>query len=167
MSLSIYQASAPVFLRGLAVLSALLTKGEAHVTETGGDPADLLAARLAPDMHALPAQVQRACDASKLCISRLAAIDGPVFEDTEVTIADLQKRIADTMAWIGSVPPEAFDGAEERAVHLKAGSFERTFTGQDYLLSFALPNFYFHVTTTYALLRAAGVPIGKRDFLGG
>ncbi|CAN7611606.1 DUF1993 domain-containing protein [Pseudoduganella sp. LjRoot289] len=166
MSISMYQASVPAFVRALNVLSALLKKGEEHAAATGGVPDVLLGARLAEDMMPLTAQIQRASDASKLTVARLCAIEAPKFEDNEASFQQLQERIANTIAFIESVPEAQFDGAAERDVTLSYGSFSQHFTGQSYLLTFALPNFYFHVTTAYGILRAQGVKIGKLDFLG-
>lgn len=166
MSISLYQASVPAFLRGLKVLSALLAKGEEHVAANGGVPDMLLGAQLVDDMLPLTAQIQRASDASKLCIARLCGIEAPKFEDNEASFQQLQERIAQTIAFIESVPEAQFAEAGERDVTLTYGSFSQHFTGQSYLLTFALPNFYFHVTTAYGILRAQGVKIGKLDFLG-
>lgn len=166
MSISIYQASVPAFVRGLNVLSALLAKGEEHVAANGGVPDMLLGAQLAEDMLPLTAQIQRASDASKLSIARLCGIEAPKFEDNEASFQQLQERLAQTIAFIESVPEAQFVGAEEREITLTYGSFSQHFTGRSYLLTFALPNFYFHVTTAYGILRAQGVKIGKLDFLG-
>ncbi|MGE8656141.1 MAG: DUF1993 domain-containing protein [Achromobacter sp.] len=166
MSLSMYQASVPVFIRGLTVLAALLEKGAAHAAATGSDPAALVNARLAPDMYPLSGQVQRASDAAKFAAQRLAQVEAPKFPDDETTFEQLQKRVADTIAYLRSVPADKLDGAEGRKVTLSFGEFKPQFQGDAYLLTFALPNFYFHVTTAYDILRHAGVPIGKLDFLG-
>jgi hypothetical protein len=166
MSLTIYDASVTVFLHNLKQLSHLLDKGQAHATAAGIDPATLVNARLAEDMRPLSFQVQAASDAAKLAVARLTGTTAPAFEDTETTFAELQARIARTRAWLEGVPRAAFAGAEERSFTMKAGGTELAFTGQPYLLHFALPNFFFHVTTAYAILRHNGVPIGKRDYLG-
>lgn len=166
MPLSMHQASTPVFLRGLTVLSNLLAIGRTHAVDAGIDPARLLEARLAPDMMPLVAQIQRASDASKFTVARLTGVAAPAFDDRETTFDELQARIDATRAYIASVPAAAFEGSERREVVIKAGTFEKTFRGEDYLLGFALPNFYFHVTTAYGILRAQGVALGKRDFLG-
>ncbi len=166
MSFSIYDASSVVFLHTLSQLSHLLHKGEAHAKEQGLDPALLLQARLASDMFPLVRQVQSASDASKLGVARLTGLDAPRFEDVETRFDELQQRIAKTRDFIASVPREAFSGAEDRAVTLKTPRGELAFTGQAYLQHFALPNFFFHVTTAYALLRHNGVPVGKLDYLG-
>jgi hypothetical protein len=154
-----YQASAPLFLRALDSLSAILKKGEAL-----GD--GIVDARLAPDMLTLAGQIQRATDSAKGCMARLADIPIPSFPDTEKTLAELHARIAKTVEFIKSVPPAKIDGSENLPVVVGAGPRELKFKGEDYLLSFALPNFYFHITTAYAILRNKGVEIGKRDYLG-
>lgn len=166
MSLSIYRASVPVFVRGMTVLADLLEKAVAHAQAEGLDPTSLVNARLAPDMYPLSGQIQRASDAAKFAVQRLSQGQAPKFPDEETTFAQLQQRIADTIAYLQSVTPEQVDGAESREVVVNFGDFKPEFTGEDYLLTFALPNFYFHVTTAYAILRNAGVKIGKLDFLG-
>ena len=164
MATELYDLTVPVFTRALKALSGLLDKAVAHAGEAGAEA--LLANRLAPDMHPLSKQVQIACDGAKLCVARLSGAEAPVNEDVETTIAELKARIAATLEWIGSVPREAIDGQEERDVVLKFPGGEWAFKGQAYVVGFALPNFFFHVTTAYGLLRQAGVPLGKRDFLG-
>ena len=166
MPLSMHRASAPVFVRALKVLASLLEKGEAHAKAQGLDPDTLVAARLAEDMLPLSGQVQRASDASKGAVARLTGVEAPAMADEETTLAQLRKRVADTLAYIESVDPEAFDGSEDRTVELKLPGGTLTFTGEDYLLGFALPNFFFHVVTAYDVLRHKGVPIGKLDYLG-
>jgi hypothetical protein len=166
MALSLYDISIPVFIRGLGQLSHLLDKGLAHAQASGIDAATLVDARLAPDMLTLAGQIQRASDASKLGAARLAAITAPSFPDTEKTWDELQARIAKTIDFLSSVDRTQIDGFEERSVSMKVGGNELEFTSQRYLLQFALPNFFFHVTTAYDVLRHSGVPIGKRDYLG-
>jgi hypothetical protein len=166
MSLSMSKASVPAFVRGLNVLSDLLKKGEEHAAQAGIAPEAMLGARLAEDMLPLSAQVQRASDASKFTIQRLSGGEAPKFEDTETTFAQLQERIANTIAYLQSVDAAQIDAGSDREVSLKFGSFGANFTGESYLLSFALPNFYFHVVTAYDILRNQGVQIGKRDYLG-
>jgi len=166
MTISMHRASIPPFVRALKVLSALIDKGEAYVRETGGDPEALVEARLAPDMMSLAGQVQRASDASKLAIARLTGVAAPPMEDNEVTLDQLRGRIAMTLAYLESVAPEALEGSEIREVTLSFGSFQKSFAGDDYLFSFALPNFYFHIVAAYAILRNQGVPVGKLDYLG-
>lgn len=166
MPLSMYQASVPVFIRHLGNLSEILRKALAHADERAEAPSLLLEARLAPDMFPLPRQIQSVSDTSKGAAARLAGIEVPSFPDTETTFEELQERIARTIAFLRSVPAEKFDGSEDREVILRPRGNEMRFSGQDYLLNFALPNFFFHVTIAYALLREQGVPIGKMDYLG-
>lgn len=167
MSISMHKASAPVFLRMLGNLDALLEKAEKYAKDRGFDPNLLVTSRLAPDMRPLSAQIQFASDTSKFAIARLSGCTSPSMADTEATIAELRERIAKTVDYIKSVPASAVDGSEEREVVLKFPNGEMKFTGLDYLTGFALPNFLFHVTTAYAILRHNGVPLGKQDFLGG
>ena len=167
MTLSMYQASAPVFLRNFNNLSAILDKAAAYVATGALTEADLLDTRLAPDMATLTRQVQIASDTAKGGIARLAGIEAPAMADDETSIEGLKTRIAKTVAFIGSVDAALVNGSEDRAITMKAGPREFHFTGQDYLLNFALPNFFFHVTTAYGLIRHRGVEIGKMDFLGG
>ncbi|MEJ2816295.1 DUF1993 domain-containing protein [Caulobacter sp. CCG-8] len=166
MPLSMHRASVPVFVRALNVLSTLLEKGEAHAKAQGWNPDDLVAARLTDDMLPLSGQIQRASDASKGAVARLTGVEAPAMPDEETSFAQLRKRVADTLAYIQSVDPEAFDGSEDRTVELKLPGGTLTFTGEDYLLGFALPNFFFHVVTAYDVLRHKGVQIGKLDYLG-
>ena len=167
MSTPLYDLTVPVFLRGFHAMSGFLAKGEAFAAEKGLDPAELLNARLIEDMAPLTAQVQRASDAAKFTMVRIGGVEGVAMPDEEASFADLQARIAKTVAFLNAVPREAIDGKEDAPVELKTPNRTLTFTGQSYVLGFVLPNFYFHVTTAYALLRAKGVPIGKMDFLGG
>lgn len=166
MSLSMYQASIPGFLRMLGNLSAILHKAEAYAAERKIDPGVLINARLAPDMHPLVRQVQIATDSVKGCGARLAGIEVPSYADTESNFAELQERIAKTRAFLQSIDAAQLDGSEGRQITLKFPGAEMTFSGQDYLLGFVLPNFYFHVTTAYAILRHNGLQIGKMDYLG-
>lgn len=166
MPLSMHRASVPVFVRALNVLSTLLEKGEAHAKAQGWNPDDLVAARLTDDMLPLSGQIQRASDASKGAVARLTGVEAPAMPDEETSFAQLRKRVADTLAYIQSVDPKAFDGSEDRTVELKLPGGTLTFTGEDYLLGFALPNFFFHVVTAYDVLRHKGVQIGKLDYLG-
>ncbi len=166
MSISPYSASIPAFQHGFAVLAKLLDKAEAYAEEKNFKPQVLVDARLAPDMLSLAGQVQRLSDTAKGAAARLTATEAPAFADDEVTLADLRARIEKTAAYLASVPEAAFEGVEERTVVLKTRHREVSFTGQDYLLTHALPNFYFHLTTAYAILRHNGVPVGKLDFLG-
>jgi hypothetical protein len=165
MSLSMYQASVPVFTRQLEAMANILGKAEAHAEARKYDQKALIQARLFPDMLPLSAQIQIASDAAKGALARLAGIDVPSWEDKETTLGQLQERCAKTVAYLAGFKPEQIDGSEEREVILKIGGNPYPFKGQHYLLSFAIPNFYFHITTAYALLRHNGVEIGKRDFL--
>lgn len=167
MSLSLHQASVGVFVRALNNLSAILKKGEAYAAAKGVDPSVLVNSRLAVDMHPLNRQVQIASDGAKGCIARLAGVEVPSYPDTETTFAELYARIDKTVAFLNSITPEQLEGAEAREVVLKFPGREMTFTGADFLLGFATPNVYFHVTTAYDILRHNGVDIGKMDFLGG
>ena len=166
MTITMYQASVPVFERTLKALDVILDKAAAYATERKIDPTVLLTARLYPDMFALTRQVQIATDHAKGASARLAGVAVPSFTDNEATFPDLKARIAKTLEFIATVKPAQIDGSEARDITLKAGPRELNFKGQDYLLFFALPNFYFHVTTAFAILRHNGVPIGKLDFLG-
>jgi uncharacterized protein len=166
MPLSMYQASTPVFTRTLANLSAILGKAQAYCEARKIDPLVLTSARLFPDMFALARQVQIACDAAKGAVARLAGAEIPKHEDTEKSFAELQARIAKTIEFMASVAPAQVDGSEARDVVVKMRAGEVAFKGQPYLFGFALPNFYFHVATTYNILRHNGVEIGKSDFLG-
>ena len=166
MSFSFYAASAPVFVRMLSNLSAILDKAEAHCSERKIAPEALLQFRLYPDMFPLVRQVQIATDMTKGAAARLAGADVPSYADTETTFEELRARLAKTVDFIESLKPEQFEGAEDRAITLKIGGQERSFVGSDYLLNFALPHAYFHVTTTYAILRHCGVELGKKDYIG-
>lgn len=166
MPLSMYQASIPTFIRGLENLSAILTKAAAYAEAKKIDPAVLINARLYPDMFPLSRQVQITTDGVKGCAARLAGIEVPSYPDTETTFPELQARIAKTIAFLQSVKPAQIDGSENRLVTLKVGGKELTFEGQPYLLTFVIPNFYFHITVAYSILRHNGLDIGKKDFLG-
>jgi len=166
MSLTMYKASIPVFVRELGILTSLLKKGEDFAKEQGMAADALVQERLAPDMLTLAGQVQRASDASKLAVERLTGVAAPKFEDSETTYAQLYERIEKTLAYLNSVSAEAFNEAATREVKLNYGDFQPVFTGESYLLTFAIPNFFFHVVTAYDILRHKGVPVGKRDYLG-
>lgn len=166
MSISAYDLSIPTFQRGFAVLSKLLDKAEALADEKKFKPEVLVNARLAPDMLSLAGQIQRLSDTAKGAASRLTGTEAPSFPDEEVTLSDLRARIEKTTTYLASLPESAYAGAEERDVVLKTRQQEVHFTGKDYLLTFAIPNFYFHLTTAYAILRHNGVAVGKMDFLG-
>ncbi|MET3440017.1 hypothetical protein ABIC94_000763 [Variovorax paradoxus] len=166
MALSMYDLSVPVFSRGLGQLTHLLEKSLAHAKANDIDPGVLVDARLAPDMLTLAGQIQRASDASKLGVARIAGITAPSFPDEEKTYDELLARIVKTQDFLASVDRALIDGQEERPVTIKAREGEERFTAQRYLLQFALPNFFFHVTTAYGVLRHKGMPIGKMDYLG-
>jgi uncharacterized protein len=161
-----YQASAPRFVAMLRNLSTLLDKAEAHCTAKKIEPSALTTFRLYPDMFPLTRQVQIACDTAKGAVARLAGADIPKHEDTEQTFADLKARIAKTVDFIESLKAERIDGTEDKEIVLAMRSGERRFKGMPYLLGFAYPNFYFHLTTAYNILRHNGVELGKLDFLG-
>lgn len=167
MSLSLYDISVPAFQRGLDVLSHLLDRAVAHAREQGQDPAQLLTGRLAPDMYTLIGQVQSASDAAKFGAARLAGIAPPSFPDDETTLEQLRERIAKTQEFLRSVPAHSMDGQEEREIVIRPGGRELTFVARDYIRGFVLPNFYFHLTTAYGILRHLGVPLGKMDYLRG
>lgn len=166
MTISMYSASVPLFVRMLTNLSACLDKAEEQAKAKGYDSAVLVASRLAPDMLPLVKQVQIACDTAKFCAARLSGGQSPAMEDKETTIAELKARIAKTIDYVQSVPAALIDGSEEREVSVPTRTEAIKMSGQSYLSHFALPNFFFHVTTTYALLRHNGVELGKRDYLG-
>ena len=166
MTISMYQASIPAFIRILNNLSAILDKAAAHAEAKKIDLSVFVNARLAPDMFPLSRQIQIATDDVKGCAARLAGVEVPGYPDTETTIAELKARIAKTVDFLKTFKPAQIDGSEERKISLKIGGHELTFLGQPYLLNFVIPNFYFHVTTAYDILRHNGVDIGKQDFLG-
>jgi uncharacterized protein len=166
MSLSMHEASAATFKRMLPALTALLEKAEAHATARKIDPEALLGARLFPDMFPFTRQVQLTCDLAKLCCARLSGIEAPKHEDKEASFQELKARIGATLAYIDGLKAKDIDGTENKDITLKIGGKDTQMKGRDYLLSFILPNFYFHATTAYDLLRHNGVEVGKRDFLG-
>jgi hypothetical protein len=167
MAISMYAASVPVFKHLLGSLDEILNKAEAHAAAKKIDPSVLLQARLFPDMLPFTKQIQIATDFAKGAPARLAGVEVPAFEDNEQSFADLHARIAKTLAFIDTLKPEQIDGSEGREIVVFPGTpREMKFPGQAYLLHFALPNFYFHVTTAYALLRHNGLEIGKKDFVG-
>ena len=166
MNISMYQASVPRFVNMLTNLSAILDKAQAHVEARKIDPTALTEARLFPDMFPLKRQVQVACDAAKGAVARLAGVEVPKHEDTEQTLAELKARIAKTIDFIKTLKPTQIEGSEDKEIALKLGGREVKFTGIQYLLGHATPNFYFHVTTAYDILRHNGVELGKRDFIG-
>ena len=166
MTISMYQASVPRFVNILGNLSGILDKAQAHADARKIDGAVLTSDRLFPDMLPMVKQVQIACDTAKGLVARLAGMEIPAYEDNEVTLADLKARIAKTIAFIQSVPADKIDGTEDKDIVTKRGDKETRYKGLQFLLGHAVPNFYFHVTTTYNILRHNGVEIGKRDFLG-
>jgi len=166
MTISMYQASVPRFINILGNLSNILDKAQAHVEAKKIAEGTLPGYRLFPDMLPMTTQVQIACDSAKGVVARLAGIDIPVFEDNEKTLADLKARVAKTIAFIQTITPAQIDGTEEKDIVIKRGEKETHYKGMQFLLGHAVPNFYFHVTTTYNILRHNGVEIGKRDFLG-
>lgn len=166
MTLSMYAASVPVFKQILGSLSDIIDKAEAHAIAKKIDPNALLQARLFPDMFPFMRQIMIATDFAKSTSARLAGIDVPKYEDAEQNFADLKARIAKTLAFIDTVTPAQIDGSEERDISTSAGPNSKNFKGQSYLLNYALPQFFFHATTAYAILRHNGVEIGKRDFIG-
>lgn len=167
MSISMYQASVPVFVRALGNLSNILKKAAAHADQHKIDPQVLLATRLYPNMFPLSRQIQIATDMAKGAAARLAGVERPVHEDTEVTFDDMQARIAKTLEFIQSFKPEQIDGSEEKTITLVIGGSELKFLGLPYLLHFVIPNLFFHTATAYDILRHCGVEIGKPDFIGG
>ena len=168
MAFSMSQTALPTFEIGLSALSAVLSKAEAYAAAKKFDPAVLLGTRLSPDMFALTRQVQVACDQAKNGTARLAGVEPPRFEDNEATIAQLKERIAKTLAFVKTLDPKKIDAAAEREITFPLGPGKKGhMKGDDYLNHFMLPNFYFHITAAYAILRHCGVDIGKLDFLGG
>ncbi len=167
MNISMYDASIPGLKHMLNSLAAILRKTAAHADSKKIDPDVFINARLAPDMLPLLKQVQIATDHAKGCAARLAGIDSPKFEDNEKTFDELQTRIAKTIAFLDGFKANQIDGSEERAIVLQLHETKLEFMGQDYLINWVLPNFYFHVTTAYNILRHNGVDIGKKDYLGG
>ena len=166
MGISMYQASAPRFVNTLGNLSAVLDKAQAHAEAKGVDPLVLTACRIYPDMFPLSRQVQIATDTAKGALARLAGVEVPKYEDTERSFAELKARIAKTIAFLEGFKPAQIDGSEDKGLSIKLGRNEVNFKGMQYLLGFALPNFYFHVTTAYDILRHNGVELGKRDYIG-
>jgi len=166
MTISMYTASVPVFTKTLGNMQRWLDKAKAHAEARKFDPAVYLTLRLYPDMLPLPAQIRIAGDTAKGCAARLAGKDAPVFEDNEATLDELRERIGKTLAYLESASVGDIDGSEERDIVIPRGNREpRRFKGEYYLKHFVLPNFFFHATTLYALLRHNGVELGKADFL--
>jgi hypothetical protein len=166
MAISMYKSSAPIFVQFLTALSAVLDKAQAYADAKKLDHGVLLNTRLAPDMFPLVRQVRSATDHALAACSKLAGVEPPTFANTEATIPELKERIAKTVDFIKGLKPAQIDGTEDKEVVFKLPSGERKFTGQGLLLNFCLPNFYFHATTAYDILRHCGIEIGKRDFMG-
>ena len=166
MQISMYTASVPRLINGLTNLSHILGKAQAHAETKEIDPIVFANMRIYPDMLPLSRQVQIACDVSKGLVARLAGLEIPAHEDTEKDLKDLQARIAKTIAFIETVKPEQIDGTEDKDIVVKRGDKETHYKGMQFLLGHCLPNLHFHTTTTYSMLRASGVEIGKSDYLG-
>ena len=166
MSFGMYRASVPAFAKTLKILSTILDKAEAYAAERKIEPDVLLNWRLAPDMFPLTRQIQLVSDSAKGAAARLAGVEVPKFADEEKTFAELKARIAKTVKFVEGFAPKDIDGSETRDITLTVGGQSLHFKGEPYLVHFVLPNFYFHATTAYAILRRCGVDIGKRDFLG-
>jgi hypothetical protein len=166
MSLGMYQASVPAFVKMLNTLAAILDKAEAYAAARKIDPEVLLNWRLAPDMFPLLKQIQLTSDFAKGTTSRLAGAEVPKYADEEKTFAELKARIAKTVKFVQGFAAKDIDGSEGRDITLSVGGQSVHFKGEPYLVHFALPNFYFHATTAYDIVRSSGVEIGKRDFLG-
>lgn len=167
MTITMHSASVPVYVRLLGNLSKWIDKAEAHAQARKFDPAVYLAARLAPDMLPFTRQVQIACDTAKFCVARLAGIEAPKHEDNEASLAELRSRIANTIAFVQSAPADQIAGSEDRDIQVPRRDGVLVLKGEAYLKHYAHPNFYFHVTTAYALLRHNGVELGKADYLAG
>lgn len=166
MKISMYEASVPCLVRTLGNLSIILDRAQTYADAKKIDPTVLAGARLYPDMLPMARQVMIATDTAKGAAARLAGIEVPKYDDTEQTIAELKARVAKTVDFLKTVTAAQVDGSEDREIVLKLGGTEARFTGLSYLVEFVLPNFYFHVTTAYAILRHNGVEIGKKDYLG-
>jgi len=166
MPFGMYQASIPAFAKTLKILSAILDKAEAYAAEREIEPEVLLNWRLAPDMFPFTRQIQLVSDSAKGAAARLAGVEVPKFADDESSFAELKARIAKTVKFVESFAPKDIDGSETRDIALTVGGQTLHFKGEPYLVQFVLPNFYFHATVAYAILRHCGVDIGKRDFLG-
>jgi uncharacterized protein len=166
MTISLHAMSVPIFTKTLGNLAAILDKANAHAQAKKIDPAVLLGARLFPDMFALTRQVQLACDFAKGAVARLAGQEPPKYEDNETTIEQLQARIKRTLEFIGGIDARSLEGAETREISIKMRDTVQKYAGLAYLTHAALPNFFFHATTAYDILRHNGVELGKRDFIG-
>ena len=166
MRISMYQVSVPRFVNILGNLSAILDKAQKHAEAKKIDPVVLTGYRLFPDMLPMTSQVQIACDTAKGAVARLAGVEIPSFEDSETTLGELKARIAKTIGFIETITADQIDGSEDKEIVLKRRDQETRYSGMQFLLGHAIPNFYFHVTTTYNILRHNGVELGKRDYLG-
>lgn len=166
MQISLYQTTVPVFIRMLGNLNRILDKAQTFADSKRIDTTVLSGYRLAPDMLPFSSQIQIACDTAKGCAARLAGIEPPRHADDEKTLPELKQRIQKTLEFLKTLEARQIDGSEERSIVLKFPNTTFEFTGRDYVLTFALPNFYFHCTTAYSILRHCGVEIGKMDFLG-
>jgi uncharacterized protein len=166
MAISMYQASVPQLKKMLVNLTTILTKAEEHATAKGIDSKVLVEARLFPNMLPLAKQVQIACDQVKFGLARLASVEAPKFDDSESTLAQLKERIAKTIAFMDSIKPEQIDGTEAKEIKFSIKEWSFEFVGEQYVLTWIIPNFYFHVTTTYNILRHNGIELGKADYLG-
>jgi len=166
LPITLHAASAPIFVQRLQSLAHVLRKAEANATERKIDPTVYLTMRLAPDMLPLTRQVQIACDHAKAGMARISGTENPKFADTEASFAELQARIDKTLAFVNGFTADQIDGQEARPVNVTFPGASMDFIAQDYLLHYCMPNFYFHVTTAYAILRHLGVPLGKADYFG-
>lgn len=166
MQITLYGTATTTAIRAMKSLDAILDKAVASAEARKIDPSVLLASRLAPDMFPLIRQIQIACDFGKGPMARLSGIENPKFEDVETTIPELKARIARTIEFVNSVPESSFAGAEDRDITIQAGPQTLQFKGLPYLISYSIPNLYFHMSMTYAILRHNGVDVGKRDFIG-
>jgi uncharacterized protein len=166
VTISMFKASAPIFVQFLTSLSAVLDKAAAHAEAKKIEQSVLLNMRLYPDMHQLVRQVRAATDHAMSACGRLAGVELPAFANKEESIPELKERITKAIEFIKSIKPAQIDGSEEKEITIKFSSGERKFIGQSFLLNFCLPNFYFHTTTAYDILRHCGVEVGKRDFMG-
>jgi hypothetical protein len=166
MQITMYRATVPVFARALRNLIAVLQKGEAYATARKIDPAVILGYRLAPDMFPLTRQVQIATDMAKGCVSRLAGVEIPAYEDKEATFGELIARLEKCIAYLESFKPGQIDGTEDKTITLKRPTGDVSYPGLQYALEYVTPNVYFHCTSAYAILRHCGVDVGKKDFIG-
>ena len=165
MPVTLYEISVPIFIRGLNTLSHILTEAEKYAKDKGIPTSELVEAKLYPDMLPLSFQVQTASDTSKGAVARVAGTEPVSMKDNETTIEELQDRIARTIVVLKNVKQEDFEGKEDEEIILKLSSGPKTFTGRNYFQHHSLPNFLFHVTTAYGILRSKGVPLGKKDYL--